>query len=132
MDATTGVTPASRESEEHVDTPALDRAEVRRELEATLSARRELGPEYDPHLADAFIEKVTTQLSAQLAEMQRQVKRATPPEAPSHDQRLGLAIVSICMLVLLTAIVLGIGAGLGGLAMLLALILAINLGFRYL
>jgi len=105
---------------------------VKRELEATLAARRELGPDYDPHLVDAFVEKVTTRLSAQLTQMQRQVKQARPAEAPSHDQRLGLAIVSIVMLIPLTGIVLGTGAGTGGLALLLALILAINVGFRYL
>ncbi len=105
---------------------------MKRELEATLAARRELGPDYDPHLADAFVERVTVRLSAQLTQLQRQVKQAHPREAPSHDQRLGLAIVSIVMLIPLTGIVLGTGAGTGGLALLLALILAINVGFRYL
>ncbi len=45
---------------------------------------------------------------------------------------LGLAIVSIVMLIPLTGIVLGTGAGLGGLALLLLGIVAINVAFRFL
>jgi len=132
MDATTRATPQAQEPDNAGALAPMDQAEVKRELEATLAARRELGPDYDAHLADAFVERVTARLSAQLAQMQRQVKQARPAEAPSHDQRLGLAIVSIVMLIPLTGIVLGAGAGTGGLALLLALILAINVGFRYL
>jgi hypothetical protein len=32
----------------------VDDDEARRELEATLAARKELGPEYDSHLAESF------------------------------------------------------------------------------
>jgi hypothetical protein len=132
MEATTSAT-SSTPGAEAKDVPALlDTAELKRELAATLAARRELGPDFETHLADAFVEKVTGRLNAQLAEMQRQIQRAKSHEAPSHDQRLGLAIVSIVMLIPLVAIVLGAGAGLTGLALLLALILAINLGFRFL
>jgi hypothetical protein len=132
MEAASSATSSTPESDAK-DVPALvDTAELKRELAATLAARRELGPEFDAHLADAFVETVTARLNAHLAAMQRQLQRATPHEAPSHDQRLGLAIVSIVMLIPLVAIVLGASAGLGGLALLLALILAINLGFRFL
>lgn len=136
MEATTGARPEAEERESGAAVKALPTPaaadELKRELAATLAARRELGPEYDTQLADAFVEKVTAQLGARLDEMQRQVKRATPRGAPSHDQRLGLAIVSIVMLIPLVGIVLGTGAGLTGLALLLLAIIAINLGFRFL
>jgi hypothetical protein len=36
----------------------MDDDEARRELEATLAARKELGPEYDSHLVESFLEKI--------------------------------------------------------------------------
>lgn len=139
MDATTGVTPEvtsgadeSKQGDAEKAAPPISEAELQRDLAATLAARRELGPEYDAQLIEAFVEKVTTQLSAQLEDMQRQLKKAKLHGAPSHEQRLGLAIVSIVMLIPLVAIVLGAGAGLTGLALLLLAIIAINLGFRFL
>jgi hypothetical protein len=104
----------------------LDRAAVKRDLEATFAARRELGPEFDTHLMDAFVERITAQLAAQLKQP------PAPRQAPSHDQRLGLAITSMALLIPLVAIVLGMGMGLLGLTLVCLVIVAINLGFRFL
>lgn len=36
--------------------------DIRRDLQASLEARRELGPEYDQHFLDALVEKLTRQV----------------------------------------------------------------------
>ena len=36
----------------------VEEDEARRELEATLAARKELGPEYEHHLVESFLDKV--------------------------------------------------------------------------
>jgi hypothetical protein len=104
----------------------LDRSAVKRELEATLAARRELGPEFDAPLMDAFVERMFAQLTARLRQ------QPAPRQGPPHDQRLGLAITSMALLIPLVAIVLGMGMGLLGLTLVCLVIVAINLGFRFL
>jgi hypothetical protein len=104
----------------------VDRREVGRDLRAAIEARRELGPEYEEQLVEAFVEKLTRQLAVQQKE--RRV-RATPPP---HDQRLALAIVSLTLLIPLVAIVLGMAMGLPGLALVCLAVLGINIGFRFL
>lgn len=42
----------------------VDTDEIERELRATLSARREVGPTYDDHLIEAFMQKLNQQLVA--------------------------------------------------------------------
>jgi hypothetical protein len=42
----------------------VDTEEIERELRATLSARREVGPTYDDHLIEAFMQKLNQQLVA--------------------------------------------------------------------
>ena len=70
--------------------------ELERELRATLSARREVGPAYDDHLIEAFMQKLN----------QRALVPPAPPPQPQHGpsdgQRLGLAIVSLCLLIPMT------------------------------
>jgi hypothetical protein len=121
-----GDTSASAGETDPLQPVQFDRAAVKRELAATLAARRELGPEYDPQLIDAFVERMTAQLAARLK------PQRAPAHAPPYDQRLGLAITSMALLIPLVAVVLSMGMGLLGLALICLLIVAINLGFRYL
>jgi hypothetical protein len=66
--------------------------EMQRELHATLSAMREVGPAYEDHLVESFVQKFSQQL---IVQMQQQ----TPPkDSPSAGQRLALAIVSLSLL----------------------------------
>ncbi|MFJ3281639.1 hypothetical protein [Streptomyces halstedii] len=100
--------------------------ELRRELDATLKARAELGPEYETALVDSFLEKVEQRLDGtldrrmrrHLAEQQMVVARgsAQPTGAPSGNfgERFGFAAVSLVLAIPLSAI--GVAnAGMGGL-----------------
>ncbi len=78
----------------------MDTEEIERELRATLSARREVGSAYEDHLIDAFMQKLNQRaLLPHAAQPQ-------PTRGPSDGQRLGLAIVSLALLVPL--IILGV------------------------
>jgi hypothetical protein len=105
--------------------PQVNRAETARDLQATLEARRELGPGYDEHFLDALVERLTQAVATQK-------QQRAPASPPSHEYRLGLAITSMALLIPLVAIVLGMGMGFAGLVVVCLTILAINLGFRYL
>ena len=68
--------------------------EMQRELHATLSAMREVGPAYEDHLVESFVQKFSQQLIVQMQHQQQ-----TPPkDRPSAGQRLALAIVSLALL----------------------------------
>lgn len=68
--------------------------EIQRELHATLSAMREVGPAYEDHLVESFVQKFSQQLIVQMQHQQQ-----TPPkDMPSAGQRLALAIVSLALL----------------------------------
>ncbi|MGQ4515247.1 hypothetical protein [Streptomyces sp. DW26H14] len=96
--------------------------ELKKELNATLQARRELGEEYDSALVDSFLEKVENRLDGtmdkrvrrELAEQQLVVARGASRRR-SHDsfgERYGFGIVSLILAVPLS----GIAGSFGGLA----------------
>jgi hypothetical protein len=90
--------------------------EVKKELNATLQARRELGEEYESALVDSFLEKVDQRIDGaverrvrrQLAEQQMVVARdSRSPKANDSDtfgERWGFGIVSLVLAVPLSAI----------------------------
>jgi hypothetical protein len=95
--------------------------DVKRDVQATLEARRELGPSYDEQFLDALVEKLTKQISR---------ARQAPPPAPAHNsfnskQRSDLAIVSLVFAIPLIAIA-GGEAQLLGIAFVCAAIVAVN------
>jgi hypothetical protein len=89
-------------------------AELKKELDATLHARRELGDEYESALVDSFLEKVERRLDGavdrrvrrRLAEQQMVVARGarTPQSADSWGERFGFGIVSLVLAIPLSAI----------------------------
>ncbi|MGW4390617.1 hypothetical protein [Streptomyces sp. NPDC004685] len=100
-------------------------AELKKELDATLHARRELGEEYESALVDSFLDKVEQRLDGavdrrvrrQLAEQQMVVARgARSPrgDSDSWGERFGFGIVSLVLAVPLSAIAV-VNAGLPGL-----------------
>lgn len=101
--------------------PQPDTQELRRELQATLSARRELGPEYD----DQFIERLVEKLTAQV---RREVAQAPRPRVPalSSEQRTAIALFSFIFGIPLVAIAGGEVGSIGLIVAFLALVL-INL-----
>ncbi|KPI16655.1 hypothetical protein OK074_8317 [Actinobacteria bacterium OK074] len=107
---------------------ALQDPEVKKELNATLQARRELGEEYDAALIDSFLEKVDQRIDSAVdrrvrravAEQQMMVARGARPAragansgsgGDSWGDRFGFGVVSLVLAVPLS----GIGAGVSGL-----------------
>jgi hypothetical protein len=98
--------------------------DIKKELNATLQARRELGEEYDSALVDSFLEKVDQRIDStvdrrvrrQLAEQQMVVARGSRPARPgaasgsgmdTWGERYGFGVVSLVLAIPLS----GIGAG---------------------
>jgi hypothetical protein len=96
-----------------------DKNDLMQELQATLSARRELGPEYD----EQFIERLATRLTAQVRE---EVAKAPRPRssALSPEQRIPIAICSLLFGIPLVAI--AGGNGLPGVIVAFAALVLIN------
>ncbi|MFD9005397.1 hypothetical protein ACFV0T_31360 [Streptomyces sp. NPDC059582] len=92
-------------------------ADLKKELDATLHARRELGEDYESALVDSFLEKVDQRIDGaverrvrrQLAEQQMTTARGarTPRATDSWGDRFGFGIVSLVLAIPLSAI----GAG---------------------
>ncbi|MGW6707662.1 hypothetical protein ACWGDE_22615 [Streptomyces sp. NPDC054956] len=88
----------------------MESHELKKELGATLDARRELGPEYEAALVDSFVEKVDTQVRRRLAEERlsaargefRGTERTTPDG--NFGERFGFAIITLVLAIPLSAI----------------------------
>ncbi|NJQ02747.1 hypothetical protein [Streptomyces zingiberis] len=92
--------------------------ELKKELDATLQARRELGPEYESELVDSFLEKldgaVDRRVRRQLAERRMIVARGTRSRGEAgggFGSRYGFGIFSLVMALPLS----GVGAATAGL-----------------
>lgn len=89
-------------------------AELKKELDAALHARRELGEEYDSALVESFLEKVEQRLDStvdrrvrrQFAEQQVAVARGSRPaqSESGFGERFGFGIVTMILAVPLSAI----------------------------
>jgi hypothetical protein len=93
--------------------------ELKKELDASLQARRELGEEYESALVDSFLEKVDQRIDGaverrvrrQFAERQMTVARdsRSPRATDTWGERFGFGIVSLVLAVPLSAIGGGVG-----------------------
>jgi hypothetical protein len=97
--------------------------DVRRDLQASLEARRELGPEYDQHFLDALVEKLTRQV-----QIQQPAQVSASSDAHSGES-LALAICSMIFGIPIVAIA-GGEAQLVGIIVACAMILGVNLAFN--
>lgn len=91
---------------------------TRDELQAAIAARREVGEELEPHVIDAFVERIERRIDERMRE------RAPARQAGGH--RLALAIVSLCVAIPLIAIA-GGTVGLAGVIAVCAAIVLVNL-----
>ncbi|MFE0363829.1 hypothetical protein [Streptomyces griseoaurantiacus] len=93
--------------------------ELKKELDATLRARRELGEEYDSALVESFLEKVDQRIDStvdrrvrrHLGEQQLVVARGSlrPRPTDSWGERFGFGVVSLVLAIPLSAIGGGVG-----------------------
>lgn len=104
----------------------VNRNEGKHEIQATLAARRELGPDYDEQFLDALVEKLSRQSPVQRPQPARLPQRANMLDS---SQRLALAICSLIFSIPLVAIAGSVGNGLSGLIGIIAVcgaVLGIN------
>ncbi|MGW3459750.1 hypothetical protein ACWDE9_09195 [Streptomyces olivaceoviridis] len=96
---------------------------LRKDLDATVRARRELGDDYDSALVESFLEKVEQRIDdtvdrrvrRRLAERQMATARETrrPKPTDSWGERYGFALITLVLAIPLSAIA-GAVAGLSG------------------
>jgi hypothetical protein len=101
----------------------LDHVDLKKDLDATVRARRELGEEYDSALVDSFLEKVEQRIDEtvdrrvrrHLAEQQMATARGgrRPRPADSWGERYGFALLTLVLAIPLSAIAGGL-AGMPG------------------
>lgn len=96
--------------------------DIRRDLQASLEARRELGPGYDEHFLDALVEKLSRQVQ------QTQQKQVTTSERSNNS--VALAICSLIFGIPIVAIASGT-QGMAGLIVAAAMIVGVNLAFNF-
>jgi hypothetical protein len=89
-------------------------AETRRELEATVEARRELGPTHDDDLIDAFLERLDRRLADRGTDAVRSDKQR---RAHQKEMTLGAMAISIPLI--------AIAGGIAGLAGIIAVCAAL-------
>ena len=85
----------------------MRREETRRDIEAALAARRELGPEYHDSIAAGLAERVEQLAAFRMAELRHEAEmreRAAKEDQSTRGQRLALAIVSLGVGVPITGI----------------------------
>ena len=105
----------------------VDTHEIERELRATLSAQREIGPNYDNQLIEGFMQKMNQHALAPVA---APPPHQTPfPPNVAAGLRLALAILSLVFLIPLSAIT-TVNSGLAGLVVVGAVVLGINIAFN--
>jgi XYPPX repeat-containing protein len=91
----------------HYRLPRKPSEEVRRDAEAALAARMELGPEYNEYVAAGLAERVEELAEVRAAELRQQAleaSRAQAAEQGGRGRQFALAIVSMVMGIPITAI----------------------------
>ena len=105
----------------------VDTREIERELRATLSAQREIGPDYDHQLIEGFMRKMNTHAFAPAPVPTPNQMTFTPGVAAGL--RLALAILSLIFLIPLSAITTS-NSGLAALIVVGLVVLGINIAFN--
>ncbi|HYU86023.1 MAG TPA: hypothetical protein VEK80_14580 [Kribbellaceae bacterium] len=80
--------------------------ETRKDLQAALGARRDLGPEYENEVLDAFVEKVDARIAERVDQVVAQRAAQSPAEAPRRGDAAStwVALVSLGSGIPITAI----------------------------
>jgi hypothetical protein len=103
----------------------LNDKDTRADLRAAVSARRELGPEMEDHVIEAFLARVEQRLQGQTAPL----SGSTPARSrPSTKKEAWIVPVSLVLAVPLRAIA-GDAAGGVGILIVMAAIILVNLAY---
>ncbi len=109
------------------------RYEIRRDVEAALEARRELGPEYEDHIAAGLAERVEELAAYRTAELRTEVERRQEDredQQSARTQGFVLGIVSLGAGIPITGIAAPI-ADVPGLVIVWAGIVGVNLAHAW-
>ncbi|MGI3780655.1 MAG: hypothetical protein ACRYG2_07745 [Janthinobacterium lividum] len=109
--------------------PTRPSTELRRDVEAALGARRDLGPDYDDQIAAGLAERVDELVAIRLADTRGDVAERRldrEDERSGRRQQLVLGIVSVGTGIPVTGIVAGTHGGLLELAVAWAGIVGVN------
>ncbi|HEX5368185.1 MAG TPA: hypothetical protein VFY10_02100 [Dehalococcoidia bacterium] len=112
------MTPQSQQSPQAARATQED---IRRDLQASLEARRELGPGYDDHFIDALVEKLTRQV--------QQTQQTHVDNGKHSENSLALAICSLIFGIPIVAI--ANSAGLPALIVACAMIVGVNIAYNF-
>jgi hypothetical protein len=99
--------------------------ELRKDLEATLEARRELGPEFEPELVASFLDRLDGEMKDRLKTLSKKQR-----ESLREDTSIPIAIGSFALGIPLSAIA-GGQAGLPGLVTAWAGIAIVNIAHAW-
>jgi len=80
------------------------RDELRRDLEATVGARRELGPSYDDALVESFVERLDSTIEARVETAVAAHREAEQRDGSSDHHRFVIALVSFGTGIPITAV----------------------------
>lgn len=106
------------------------RQEMRQDLDATVEARRELGPAYEDDLVASFVDRVDASVRERVdAELARRPAESSG-EDESRNQRFALGIVSLGTGIPITAIAGGV-AETAGVVLAWAGIVGVNVAFAW-
>jgi hypothetical protein len=116
----------SREREELVRTPPTD-AELRRDLEAAVGARNELGPEMEQHVIEVFLSRIEQRIDARIEQATAELRKAQKPKSEdSGPHFVEVVAPSLALSIPLVAIA-GAMTGGVGVAAVMTGVFAINL-----
>ena len=94
----------------------------REDVQATIAARRELGPEHDQELVDAFVARIERRLDERGLGRERERTVARHRSDSRSGGGIAVAVVSMIAAIPLVAIAGGVGGGFGVLAVCVTLI----------
>lgn len=100
--------------------------DLKREIRATLAARRELGPDFDEHFLDRLVEQIKGETKAPVP---MQPPGPPSPHALSSDQKTGIAICSLIFGIPLVAI--SLSSSFAAFALVVLMILGINFAVNF-
>ncbi|MFI6290778.1 hypothetical protein ACIBEJ_04295 [Nonomuraea sp. NPDC050790] len=104
-----------------------DMRPLRDELQATLDARRDLGPEYEQALVESFVERLDATIAARVrAELDAHGARPGKQHKSNTSTMVPIALGSLGLSIPLTAIA-GSAAGPAGLGMVWLMIIVVNI-----